>query len=413
MRSRRSALANQLRAVAAFVVASLVLVVGSLVPAHTAGAVAAPRASQGSVAYHGGPVEHSSAVFVIFWAPAGYAFPSGYTALVARYFADVAHDSYLASNVYSVPTQYYNGSGTAKKFESYNVSLKAVVVDTQAYPKNGCKNYTLGDGSKSSVCLTHAQIQTKLKAVIADKHFPTGLATNYFLFTPQGVASCNTAITDPSSGGCYNPLQYNGYCAYHSHLGSGVNAVIYAHLPYAALAGCTSGQSPNGNAADAVLNNAAHEHNESMADPLGNAWYDNNGHEIADKCHLMFGVPLGATSFGQYNQFINGDPYWLQELWSNRANACVQRNTFPQPSASFTYTPSKPLHGKPVRFTSSVKEAGVSKFAFKWTFPDGATSTAKHVVHTFAGFIFSGVVTLVVTDPHGGQARSVRYITVS
>jgi hypothetical protein len=412
MKSRRSALANRLHVVAAFVVASLVLVVGSLVPVQSAAARVQARASQGSVAYHGGPVEHSSAVFAVFWAPAGYAFPSGYTSLVARYFTDVAHDSYLASNVYAVPTQYYNGSGSSKRFESYSVAFKSVVVDTQAYPKNGCKNYTLDDGSTSTACLTHAQIEKKLKAVIAAKNFPTGLGTNYFLFTPQGVASCAKANT-LSSGGCYNPLQYNGYCAYHSHLGSGANAVIYADLPYAALAGCTSGESPNGNAADAVLNNVAHEHNESMADPLGNAWYDSNGHEIADKCHLMFGSPRGSTGFGQYNQFINGNPYWLQELWSNRAGACVQRNTFPQPSASFTYKPSRPTHGKKVVFASSVKESGESKFTFKWTFPDGGSSTVKNPTHVFHGFVFSGPVTLVVTDPHGGQTRTVRFITVS
>ena len=110
----------------------------------------------------------------------------------------------MPSNVYSVPTQYYNGSASAKKFESYNVALKAVVVDTKPYPKSGCANYTLGDGTKSKVCLTKAQIQKKLKAVIADKHFPTGLGTNYFLFTPQGVASCKTKAL--ATGGLLQPV---------------------------------------------------------------------------------------------------------------------------------------------------------------------------------------------------------------
>ena len=181
--------------VAALVVAMLALLTAR-VPAHPAAAVAAhPRAAQGSVTYHGGPVQHASAVYAIFWSPPGFAFPAGYSSLVSRYFTDVAHDSYLPSNVYSVPTQYYNGSGAAKKFESYNVALKAVVVDTRPFPKSGCKHYALGDGSKSTVCLTDAQIQKKLKAVIAAKNFPTGLGTNYFLFTPQGVASCQKATS--------------------------------------------------------------------------------------------------------------------------------------------------------------------------------------------------------------------------
>jgi hypothetical protein len=402
--------AKQLHAVAAFAV--VVLAVGSLVPARPASATAAISHAKQAVTSHGGPVEHASAVYAIFWAPAGLSFPSGYVSLVTRYFTDVAHDSYAPSNVYSVPTQYFSGSGSAKKFESYNVALKTVVVDTKAYPRSGCKNYTLGDGSKSSACLTRAQIEKKLKAVIADKHFPTGLGTNYFVFTPQGVASCKKA-GNLTTGGCYNPLQYNGYCAFHSHLGSGDNAVIYEHLPFAALAGCTSGQSPNNNAADAVLNNVAHEHNESMSDPLGNAWYDNAGHEIGDKCHLKFGSPRGTTSYGPYNQLINGNAYWLQEIWSNRAGGCVQRNTFPHPSVSFSYKPAKPVHGQKVTFTSSVKEAGESRFTFKWTFPDGGTSTAKNPKHTFAGYVFAGVVTLVVCDTHGDQTRTTRFITVA
>ena len=321
----------------------------------------------------------------------------------------MGHDSYTQSNVYSVPTQYYSGSGAAKKFESYNVSFKVGVVDTKPFPKSGCTNYTLDDGSTSKVCLSAAQIQKKIKSVIAAKNFPTGLGTNYFLFTPQGVASCTKSL---GSGGCYDPLQFNGFCAFHSHLGSGNRAVIYANMPYAELAGCASGQSPNGNAADSVLNNLAHEQNESMSDPLASAWYDNTGREIADKCHLTFGTPRGATANGEYNQVINGDPYWLQELWSNRAGVCMQRDALPQPSISFTYVPSKPVHGKKVVFTSAVHESGEANFTFKWTFPDGGTSTAKNATHVFAGYVFSGAVILVVTDSHGDQARFIRYITV-
>ena len=119
----------------------------------------------------------------------------------------------------------------------------------------------------------------------------------------------------------------------------------------------------------------------------------------------MFGAPRGATSLGQYNQVINGNPYWLQEIWSNRAGVCVQRNTYPQPSAAFTYKPAQPVHGKKVTFTSSVKEAGESKFTFKWTFPDGGTATAKNPTHVFTRLRLLGSVTLVVFDSHGGQTR--------
>jgi PKD repeat protein len=184
-------------------------------------------------------------------------------------------------------------------------------------------------------------------------------------------------------------------------------------MPYAAIAGCASGQSPNGNPADSVLNNIAHEQNESMSDPLGNGWYDNTGAEIADKCHLTFGASRGATATGQYNQVINGHGYWLQQLWSNRAGGCVQRNTFPVPVATVTHKPTLGVHGKKVTFRATVHEAGESKFSYRWTFPDGGTSTARNPVHVFAGALFAGMVTLIVTDSHGSQTRAVNTITVA
>jgi hypothetical protein len=385
----------------------LTLVSGAFLP------VPAASAATASLTYHGGPVEHASNVYAIFWSPPGYAFPAGYAALVTQYFTDVAGDSYLASNLYSVATQYYNSSGATKNFVSYNVSFKGSIVDTKPFPPAGkqCPNYTLGDESMSQVCLTGNQIENKVKAIVAAQHLPRGMSTNYFLFTPQGVASCKKGKS-LAGGGCNNPLQFNGFCAFHAHVASGANALIYANMPYAAIAGCGSGQSPNGNPADAVLNNVAHEHNESISDPLGNAWYDSTGAEIADKCHLMFGTPRGATASGQYNQVINGHAYWLQQIWSNRAGGCVQRNTFPQPLTTFTHTPSVPTHGKKVVFTSKVREAGETKFSYRWTFPDGGTSAAENPVHVFAGRVFAGAVTLVVTDSRGGQTRTVNFVTV-
>jgi hypothetical protein len=407
--SRRTTRAKRLRARSALAVVTLAVLAATLAPIQSAAAASAPP-----VAYHGGPVEHSSNVYAIFWTPAGYSFPSGYATLVAQYFTDVATDSYTASNVYSVTNQYFNGSGASKKFESYSVAYKGAIVDTKPFPPRAkqCPRYPLGDSSMATVCLTGNQIENKVKSVIATRHLPKGMDTNYFLFTPQGVASCKKGKS-LAGGGCNNPLQYNGFCAFHAHVAAGNKAIIYANMPYAAIAGCASGQSPNGNAADSVLNNIAHEQNESMSDPLGNGWYDNTGAEIADKCHLTFGASRGATATGQYNQVINGHGYWLQQLWSNRAGGCVQRNTFPQPVTTVTHKPTVGVHGKKVTFRATVHETGESKFSYRWTFPDGGTSTARNPVHVFAGTLFAGMVTLIVTDSHGSQTRTLNTITVA
>ena len=390
---------------------AVAIVAGSVLPAlaGTAGGAATVRAwpQITNVTYHGGPVQHSSAVYAIFWAPAPYSFPANYQSVVSQYFTDVAHDSFLPTNVYAQPTQYYDTNSGSKRYVSYNVAFKAAIIETRAFPASGCSNYVIGDSSTSKVCLTDTQIQKEITSVVASHNLPRGLSTNYFLFTPQGVASCKKA-NGLSSGRCYNPLQFNGHCAYHSHIGSGGSAVLYAHMAYNAIAGCSSLQSPNGNAADAALNNVSHEHNEMITDPLGTGWYDSSsGDEISDKCHQAFGAPLGATASGQYNQIINGHGYYLQQGWSNRAGACVQRNSFPQPIVSFTFKPTKK-----VTFVSSVKESGESKFTYRWTFPDNGTSSAKNPSRTFAAAIFAGNVTLVVTDTRGDQTRFIRAITV-
>src|ERR1700690_3986514 len=96
---------------------------------HAVSAASAPQ-----VTYHGGPVEHASNVYAIFWVPPAYSFPTGYAALVAQYFTDVAHDSYTATNVFSVTNQYYNGSGASKKFASYSVAFRGAIVDTKPFP---------------------------------------------------------------------------------------------------------------------------------------------------------------------------------------------------------------------------------------------------------------------------------------
>jgi PKD repeat protein len=362
------------------------------------------------VTYHSGPVQHASAVYAIFWAPSVAPFPTNYGATVVRYFSDVAHDSFKPSNPYGSDTQYYDLTGTVKRFVSYAVTYKNVFTDTHAYPANGCPNYKLDDGTTSKKCLTDAQMLTEINSVINAHALPKGMGTQYFLFTPKGVASCFTA-NGLSAGNCYDPFSFPGFCAYHSFVGSGSTAVLYANMPFAGITGCSSGQSPQGNVADSVLNGISHEHQETMTDPLGTAWYDVDGNEVADKCAFTFGAPLGTNSFGQFNEIINTHDYWLQEIWSNRDMACVQRNTWPQPTAAFSFSPTAPAAGTAVHFTSASHSGDGTALKYHWTFPGGTVSTAVNPTFTFttAG---AKVVTLVVADTSGDQARLSKTVTV-
>jgi hypothetical protein len=387
--------------------AALAIVVASSTSAGAALGVAArpvraAATTVSQVTYHGGPVLHSSGVFTIFWVPSGYTLPHGYAQTVRQYFTDVAHDSFLPSNVFSVDTQYYDVTNGVKRFASYSVVDRGWNVDTHGYPTGGCPNYVLDSraGSKSKACLTDAQLQSEIKLVIAAHSLSTGFGNEYFVFTPPGVATC-TSSKPRQSGDCFDPIQQDGYCGYHSHLSFGGTGV------------CWSGQSPNGDAADAVVSTASHEQNESITDPLDTGWFDRAGNEVADKCHLMFGPAISSTSTGLYNEKINGHGYWLQEVWSDRARACVQRNTFAQPKVSFAFSPISPVHGRNVQFASSVSEPGAATFTYRWTFPGGGHASAKNPTFNFPKPVFVGIVTLIVSDIYGDQTRVLKAITVT
>jgi hypothetical protein len=255
----------------------------------------------GSLRNHGGPTMTTNTTYAIYWNPSNYSqsLPSGYDTLVNQYFGDVAHDSGLTSNVYYTATQY---SGIA-----YQSAFAGPLADSDALPANGCSY------SGAGTCLTTAQLQNEVSAFVTAHGLPRGPAVEYFLFTAPGVGSC-----DGSS------CAFTNYCAYHNWIGSGSSEIIWANQPYVEnVSGCDAGHHPNALPGDAVLNVVSHEHNESITDPNGNAWYDIQGYENGDKCAWSWGALTGSGS-SAYNQTINGHHYTLQLEYSNKDRGCVQ-----------------------------------------------------------------------------------------
>ena len=276
-----------------------------IVPAH--GQAGKPsRSSASNLAYHGGPVMHANSTYAVYWVPAGYSVSSTYQSMINGFLANVASASGLQSNVYFSDTQFYDSSGSI----AYSSSFSGSAVDTNQFPASGCND------SYTSVCLSDGQLQSELSKVMAAHGWSGGLNKVYFVFTPRGVGSC------AGGSGC----AFSSYCAYHSGFGSGSNTVLYANQPYTDTVpgACDSGQSPNGDAAaDSTINVVSHEHNESITDPAGSAWYDRRGNENGDKCAWTFGTALGQTGAGAYNQSIGSGRYYLQREWSNRSAGCV------------------------------------------------------------------------------------------
>jgi hypothetical protein len=113
------------------------------------------------------------------------------------------------------------------------------------------------------------------------------------------------------------------YCAWHSHgTCNGVDIQV-AYLPSGTgVAGCDPFIAANLNCNSvsqytrSVADSLVHEFMETVTDPDINAWLDQNGGEIGDKCNFTYAscVSLGGVS------------WQIQEEWSNAANGCVQGN---------------------------------------------------------------------------------------
>jgi IPT/TIG domain len=266
-----------------------------------------------NVTYHGGPVMASNTNYAIYWDPSGgAAFPAGYTSGIDRWFEDLAHDSGGMLNTDSLLVQY--GA-------NYSSHFAGALVDTDPYPGNGCK--------AAEQCLTDEQLQTELRSFIQARALPEDLEHMYFLITPQGLESC----VDGTGKSCSVGAKGGDYCAYHSYMElAGGGLIIYADIPYTVGLGCgDESNKPNGSPSDeALAGGITHEHAEGVTDPTLKAWKDSKENEIADKCRgrgeaTEYGTALGEVNGSKYNEVLDGDFYWYQQVWSNEAESCQQR----------------------------------------------------------------------------------------
>jgi PKD repeat protein len=311
--------------------------------------------------YNGGPVMPSNTNFTVYWRPEGFStnYPAGYKEGVNRYLADLAHDSGGNQNVDSVSTQYNDAAG---EFANYESHFGGELIDTHAYPANGC--------TRASTCLSDQQIREELVRFVAEQKLPTDLTHEYFLLTPPEVESCfEGGAASECSAGSTAPV----FCAYHGNVPTEGGELIYSNDPFVTgIVGCDDGNHPNESPSDGALEGGlSHEHNESITDPEpNNAWTDFGGEigENGDKCAGQMGEPLGKTETGKnFNQIVNGHDYWYQEEWSNQGHTCLQRLTFSgeRPTATFTVTPG---NGREVAFNAAGSTAPGGVFRFNWQF---------------------------------------------
>lgn len=332
-----------------------------------------PVAHAANLPYGGGPVLHANRTHLIFWEPAGSGmrFDPGYEALIERFLRRVAADSHHPGNVYGLTGQYTDAQGPAAYASGYG----GATVDTDALPRNGCIEPPI-TGPGWNVCLTDKQLQAEVEHVVHDDQLPTGSTDVFFLVTPRGLGSC----TDTSSTSCALGGSTGGYCGYHSQSADG--EVLYAVIPYNAVAGhCQSGNPrPNGSTADPAISTISHEHSEMVTDPSGDAWIDSSGNEDGDLCIESFGPAIGGSGAGAWNEQIHGGHYYLQEEWSNADNGCRPRAR----PARLSFKAS-PRAGTPwsVAFSAHGTTPHGPVVSYTWFFGDGRSAHGAGVSHRY------------------------------
>jgi PKD repeat protein len=404
--------------------------------------------------YHGGPVMHTNKVYAIFWEPLSeeQSFskgPPSYEEAVDNYFERVAADSGKSSNAYSVATQYYDlsGPGGAKADIAYSSSFGGSALYKHEFPTSEkCTDYEdephVGEFLvELKACLTEAQLKGAIEAVIAEKHWQAGLGSVFLIYTPKGVGSCANAGEDSSKpeAECTYTGEF-GYCAYHDNFKVGSEEVVFANMPYEKTETCNDGAEPEHSDAGPAIDASSHEHNESITDPTGEAWWDGDekeveevkegkepknadyGEEVADLCvnaeyPFTYGPLLaGSTGYGTttaFNQTIDGHPYLLQREWSEVAGivsgACAQRLL----PAAFT-PPANPQATQPASFDGSA--SGTPEYpvvSWKWNFGDGSSlGEGATPQHTYAA-PGEYAVTLTVSDAYEDSTTTSQRIVVA
>ncbi|HVA60024.1 MAG TPA: hypothetical protein VNG13_05740 [Mycobacteriales bacterium] len=244
--------------------------------------------------YNGGPVEQAGTTnYAIFWEPTGSFVAPTYNSLIQRFFGDIG-----GSGLYGVATQYYQSVGSQNQDIVNSSHFGGSWVDTAPYPPSAVQDIDL---------------QAEVAKAMTANGWTGGIGHQFYVYLAKGESQCN-------AGAC----SFSTYCAYHGDFGSNGQTVLYASMPYdgtnLAACGTQSSASPNNDIdADAEISTTSHELMETVTDPTISAWYDATGSEIGDKCAYTY----GPTSPNGADITMNGNPYIVQEEFSNSALGCT------------------------------------------------------------------------------------------
>ncbi|GAC1518851.1 MAG: hypothetical protein NVS2B16_24620 [Chloroflexota bacterium] len=272
------------------------------------------QASANNLIYHGGLVETTPAVYIVYWGAAwqsGFSFQHGgytYTQRTVTNYVNTFFNTVGGSPWAGVQTQYCqnidpgfscSGQPYAQYVTNPTHQLKGVWYDTSAVPSDIVTTGLAENASNDPL---------EAEAIKAAQHFGYNVNATYFIMTPPGTQAT-----------AYGSV----YCAYHSETAHTTgHGVRYAFMPYVPDQGAGCGMDKV-NKDDAFGHGyldgysivAGHEYAEAVTDPdnqMGtqDGWNDATTSENGDKCAWtgLQNITLGSQSFA------------VQPMWSNRAN---------------------------------------------------------------------------------------------
>ena len=238
------------------------------------------RSKSTNLLYHGGPIQTSPHLYVVFWGTAwtGSGDPDGVAARLSGFYGVIGGSAWLNS-----VTQYTQSDGQA--VGNGKGIFAGSYVDTSSTPPS-----------------RPTQSQMAAEAAAAAAHYGDYSANaSYVVAMPHGIR--------PSGFG-------SQYCAYHATTSASGGTIAWTNLPYIPDAGyaCGAGSVNTPGTLDGVTIVSGHEQGETETDPRpATGWLDASGAENGDKC---------AWTGLEDNRYAGGYP--TQPLWSNASSSCVQ-----------------------------------------------------------------------------------------
>ncbi|TVT53003.1 hypothetical protein FNH05_12330 [Amycolatopsis rhizosphaerae] len=241
---------------------------------HRVGAKARPMAASSGLQWGGGPVQHNTKVYLVFWGSQWKSDANGVQSYLTNYFAGLGNGSERWSNVMD---QYTDNSGNAS---SGNPVLGGAWVDSaSAAPSSASQSAISAEANRGA------------------SHFGvSGVNADIFVVSPSG--------TSPDG------FPNSGFCAWHDWNGN----VAYTNMPYVLDAGSGCGANSVQNKLDGFSIVGGHEYAEAETDPqAGNGWVDSSGQENGDLCAWQ-GLTALSESTGTFA---------VQPTWSNAVGGCA------------------------------------------------------------------------------------------